>query len=353
MKNRAIALFLCYFVSFSGFANSNNTLLPDENNSVQIFKKFSPKVVYIHRLANVARPRASHVQVQNGAGSGFIWDDKGHIVTNFHVINRADGLAVTIGNQTFSAKVTGEDPRRDIAVLEIKSPKALNLLKSYQPFELAHSQDIQVGQKALAIGNPFGLDHSLTIGVVSALGRKVPGAGGVTIHEMIQTDAAINPGNSGGPLLDSRGRLIGMNTALFSNTGSSAGVGFAVPADYIGRIVPQLIQKGRVVFPGIGIERVESGAARRLGVEKGILIADVLAKTPAAKLGLHGTRRDKYGRIQLGDVITAVNGKETRDYDVLYHILSTMKVGDPVTVSVNRQGKEIKLKMKTIDIAAY
>mgnify|MGYP002139136596 CR=1 FL=1 len=210
-----------------------------------------------------------------------------------------------------------------------------------------------VGQKTIAIGNPFGLDHSLTEGVISALGRQVPGAGGVAIRDMIQTDTSINPGNSGGPLLDSKGRLIGLNTAIYSNSGSSAGVGFAVPADDIARIVPQIIKNGRVVLSGIGIQRVEPSIAQRLGVNQGVLIADVIPKTPAALVGLRGTGRDHLGRMHLGDIIVALNGHPVKNYDALYHLFTDIKVGEKITLTILRGGKQINHKMKTIDIAAY
>jgi S1-C subfamily serine protease len=355
MKTKLLGrMFVCFlsFWVFSAFAVSIEELLPDERNNVEIFQKFSPKVVYVHRLANRATNDNSKSPVKAGAGSGIIWDDKGHIVTNFHVIKGADHLAVSIGKVTVPARVIGAEPRKDIAVLAVTSPKALALLQSYVPFELIHSRDLIVGQKALAIGNPFGLDHSLTIGAISALGREVPGIGGVTIHEMIQTDASINPGNSGGPLLDSKGRLIGLNTVIYSNTGSSAGIGFAVPADEIERIVPQIIQHGRVVLAGIGIQKIDAGIASRLGVTKGILIAEVLPNTPAAAVGLRGTYRDYRGHIRLGDVITAVDGHPVDNYDALYNILVKVKVSDVITVTVKRQGQPINYKIKTIDIAA-
>ncbi|KTD48928.1 DegP protease [Legionella rubrilucens] len=338
-------------------ATNLDDLLPSERNTIEVFQRFSPKVVYVHRLANVIKPTANHAyqkaHVPAGAGSGFIWDEKGHIVTNYHVVHGADQLSVTIDNRTVPVKVIGSEPRKDIAVLQITSPQVLEKLKGFKPFELSRTGDLLVGQKVIAIGNPFGLDHSLTIGVISALGRQVPGAGGVTIRDMIQTDASINPGNSGGPLLDSKGRLIGMNTAIYSNSGSSAGVGFAVPADDIQRIVPQLIKNGRVVLAGIGIQRVEPSIATRLGIVKGILIADVLPNTPAAKAGLRGTHRDNWGRIQLGDIIVALNGHPVKNYDALYNLLTDIQVGDAVNLTINRHGKQITQKIKTIDIAAY
>jgi S1-C subfamily serine protease len=353
MRSKFLVGILACFVSLSAFPDTKNDLLPHERNTVELFQKFSPKVVYVHRLANVMKRPFIKAKVPAGAGSGIIWDDKGHIVTNFHVINGADDLAITLGSLTVPAKVIGVEPRKDIAVLAITSPKALAKLKSFAPFEIVHSRDLIVGQQAMAIGNPFGLDHTLTIGVISALGRKVPGAGGVTIHEMIQTDASINPGNSGGPLLDSRGRLIGLNTVIYSRSGSSAGIGFAVPADDIERIVPQIIKNGRVVLSGIGIQRVEPHLAQRLGINKGILVADVIPNTPAAKAGLRGTHRDKYGRLSLGDVIVAVNGKPITNYDVYYHIITNVKVGDKITTTLNRHGKQMTIAMNTIDIAAY
>lgn len=356
MRSRWFALlFVCCsnFAVLPSYSTTLDELLPNERNTVEIFQKFSPKVVYVHRLATVVNHSYERMQVPAGAGSGIIWDAEGHIVTNFHVINGADDLSISIGNITVPAKVIGAEPRKDIAVLAIKSPKVLELLKSFTPFELAHTNELLVGQKTIAIGNPFGLDHSLTVGVISALGRQVPGVGGVTIRDMIQTDTSINPGNSGGPLLDSKGRLIGLNTAIYSNSGSSAGVGFAVPADDIARIVPQIIKHGRVVLSGIGIQRVEPNIAKRLGITKGILVADVLPHTPAAHAGLRGTLRDSWGRIHLGDVIIALNGHPIADYDAFYNLLTNIKVGETITLTVLRQGKELNFKMKTIDIAAY
>ncbi|WED44638.1 trypsin-like peptidase domain-containing protein [Legionella cardiaca] len=340
-------------MALTSYGTTLDELLPNERNTVEIFQKFSPKVVYVHRLATVVNHSYERMQVNAGAGSGIIWDAQGHIVTNFHVINGADNLTVSIGKLTVPAKVVGAEPRKDIAVLAIKSPKALELLKSFTPFELTHTNELLVGQKTIAIGNPFGLDHSLTVGVISALGRQVPGAGGVTIRDMIQTDTSINPGNSGGPLLDSKGRLIGLNTAIYSNSGSSAGVGFAVPADDIARIVPQIIKNGRVMLSGIGIQVVEPHIARRLGIEKGLLVADVLPHTPAAQAKLHGTVRDSWGRIHIGDVITAINGHPVKNYDNFYNILVDIKVGETINLSVLRQGKILNYKLRTIDIAAY
>lgn len=355
MKKRNLG-FISFILSVAlaapAFSIDLNTLLPDERNTVDIFQKSSAKVVYVHRLATVSSYSSAKMHVPDGAGSGIIWDDKGHVVTNYHVIRGADDLAITLGNMTVPAKVIGTEPRKDIAVLEIKSPQALAYLKTYKPFEIVHLKDLIVGQKAIAIGNPFGLDHSLSKGVISALGRQVPGIGGVTIRNMIQTDTPINPGNSGGPLLNSAGQLIGLNTMIYSRSGSSAGIGFAVPADDIERVVTQIIKHGRVVLSGIGIQRVEPHIAQKMGVKKGILIADVLPDTPAARLKLRGTHRDPWGRIVLGDVIVAVNAHPVANYDALYNLLSEIKVGEQVTLSIQRGNKQMDVKMKTIDIAA-
>ncbi|MDI9819472.1 MULTISPECIES: S1C family serine protease [unclassified Legionella] len=354
MRGKWFTLLLCCLsLTFPSYGTTLDELLPNERNTVEIFQKFSPQVVYVHRLATVLNHSYERMQVAAGAGSGIIWDAEGHIVTNFHVVNGADNLTVSIGKLTVPAKVIGTEPRKDIAVLAIKSPKILEQLKSFTPFELARTNELLVGQKTIAIGNPFGLDHSLTTGVISALGRQVPGAGGVTIRDMIQTDASINPGNSGGPLLDSKGRLIGLNTAIYSNSGSSAGIGFAVPADDVARIVPQLIKNGRVVLSGIGVQLVEPHIAKRLGINKGLLVADVLPHTPAAQAGLRGTLRDSWGRIRLGDIIIALNGHPVKNYDQFYNLLVDIKVGEQITLTTLRHGKHVNHKMKTIDIAAY
>jgi S1-C subfamily serine protease len=331
--------------------NNLDSLLSNERNTIEIFQQASPKVIFVHRYAMILNHALHHTEVPAGAGSGFIWDSKGHIVTNFHVIKGADKVSVSIGKNTFPAKVIGVEPRKDIAVLKLTSTKALSLLQSFTPFEIAHTPNLLVGQKTVAIGNPFGLDHSLTVGVISAVGREMPGIGGVTIRDMVQTDASINPGNSGGPLLDSAGRLIGMNTLIFSQSGSSSGVGFAVPADDIYRVVNQIIKNGRVVLAGIGIQRLDPSIASRLGVTRGVLIGDILPNTPAHKAGLIKTHRQGYSII-LGDTIVALNGHPTPNYDTLYNLLTDINVGDKVELTILRNGKTMNVAMKTFDIAA-
>jgi S1-C subfamily serine protease len=325
-------------------------MLPSERNTVEVFQQAAPKVVYVHRLSTIVTQSFERFEVPSGAGSGIIWDKEGHILTNYHVVNGADKLAVSIGKFTFQAKVLGVEPRKDIAVLWVDAPKAKAHLKDFKPFIISQANDISVGQKAIAIGNPFGFDHTLTEGVVSAVGRKMMGAGGVTIQNMIQTDASINPGNSGGPLLDSAGQLLGMNTMIFSKSGASTGIGFAVPADDIEKIVNQIILNGRVILSGIGISRVEPALARRLGVLKGVLIAEVVPQTPAAKAGLRPTIRNRFGKIELGDIIIGLNGNPIHNYDDLYNLFSKIAVGSEVNVTVLRQGKPLNFKMTTIDI---
>lgn len=350
----AITIGVSFVMLIGTFAKAFAFGLADERNTIELFQKASSKVVYVHRMTTLAnRTHEALLVVPSGSGSGIIWNAQGFVVTNFHVIKGADKFSITIGKMTVPAEVVGAEPRKDLAVLKINSKAALATLQSFVPFEIAPTEDLMVGQKTIAIGNPFGFDHSLTTGVISALGRQVPGVGGVTIHDMIQTDASINPGNSGGPLLDSSGRLIGLNTVIYSQSGSSAGVGFAVPANNIVRTVTQIIQHGRVKLAGIGIIPVDPRLARHLGVSKGILVADVLPNTPASKAGLRPTHRGYLGQVMLGDVIIALNGHPVANYDMLYNLLSNLAIGKDITLTVVRDGVRIYHRMKTIDIAAY
>lgn len=324
----------------------------DELNTIEVFKQASPKVVYVHKIQHVHNRYAEEFEISSGSGSGIIWDKYGHIVTNYHVIHDADNLMVSIDNKTVAAKLVGVEPRKDIAVLKLSSIQDFQALTNFKAFQLVETDKLMVGQKTIAIGNPFGLDHSLTTGVISALGREVPGIGGVNIRNMIQTDASINPGNSGGPLLDSQGALIGLNTMIFSRTGSSSGVGFAVPAETIARIVPQLIRYGHVKMSGIGVIPLEANITSYNRTVPGVYIAQVLPNTPAAKVGLHGVQTDQYERIILGDAILAINDKKINNYNDLYNTLADIPIGSKIKITINRHGKIQNFSVQTIDISA-
>jgi len=280
-------------------------------------------------------------QIPEGTGSGFIWDTGGNIITNFHVIQNADAAQVTLADQsTWKARVVGVAPDKDLAVLRIDVPS--NRLR---PIPIGTSKDLQVGQKVFAIGNPFGLDQTLTTGVISALGREIESVTRRPIQGVIQSDAAINPGNSGGPLLDSAGRLIGVNTAIYSPSGASAGIGFAIPVDTVNRIVPELIRYGKVIRPGIGVQIAEEQLAERLGVS-GVLVVDVLPGSAAAKAGIRPTRRERSGRVRLGDIIVAIDGEKVQSPNDLFLTLEKYRVGDVVDISLLRDGKTVGMKVK-------
>src|SRR3569832_2882273 len=293
-------------------------LLPEEQNTISVFREAAPSVVFVTNVALEQNQYMDEFAVPQGAGSGYVWDKEGHIVTNFHVVQGGDAFLVTFDDQTqVQSKLVGTDANKDIAVLQFAEKR-----DKLKPIEVGASDKLQVGQQVLAIGNPFGLDHSLTKGIISALGRVVQGIGGVTIHDMIQTDAAINPGNSGGPLLDSSGKMIGKNTMIYSRSGSSAGVGFAVPVAFIKRIVPQLIQYGKVIRPGIGITVLTAGQKYYLlGDADGVIIDQVVRGGPAAKAGLRGGRHLPGGRYSPGDVIVGVGRHEVKDFDALFSAL--------------------------------
>ena len=280
------------------------------------------------------------LQIPEGTGSGFIWDDAGHIVTNFHVIEKAAAAQVTLADHsTWKARRVGVAPDKDLAVLRIDAPR-----DRLRPIPIGSSKDLQVGQKALAIGNPFGLDQTLTTGVISALGREIESVTRRPIQGVIQTDTAINPGNSGGPLLDSAGRLIGVNTAIYSPSGASAGIGFAIPVDTVNRVVPELIRYGKIIRPGLGVQVAEDQLAAELRV-KGVLIVDVVPGSVAAKAGIRPTRRDSQGRVRLGDVIVAINGKRINSVNDLFLLLEEYKVGDVVALGLFRDGKREQVKV--------
>ena len=317
-------------------------LAAEEKSNIELFRLSSPSVVYITRLA-MRRDRFSLnlFEIPQGTGSGFVWNDQGHIITNFHVIQGASVLRVTLAdNSEWDARVVGRAPDQDLAVLFINAPK-----RRLKPIAIGQSANLQVGQRVFAIGNPFGLDQTLTTGIISALGREINGVSGRKISGVIQTDAAINPGNSGGPLLDSAGRLIGVNTAIFSPSGSNAGIGFAVPVDTVNRVVPQLLRHGRVIRPGLGIHVADRGTAERFGV-RGVLIIRVQKGSAAEGAGLRGTGRNREGRLVLGDVIVGVGEHSISSLDDLLDALDAHKVGDVVEVRLMREGSEMSISVK-------
>jgi S1-C subfamily serine protease len=311
-------------------------LATDERNNIDVFRKAGPSVVHITTLATQRDMFSMNVQqVPRGTGSGFVWDEQGHIVTNFHVIQGANAARVTLADQsTHKASLVGAFPDRDLAVLKIDVPT-----EKLPPLAIGTSRDLVVGQKVYAIGNPFGLDQTLTTGIVSALNREIDSANQRSIRGVIQTDAAINPGNSGGPLLDSAGRLIGVNTAIYSPSGASAGIGFAIPVDEVNRIVPQLIRDGRVVRPSIGVTAANESVHRALKLPKGVALVQVVPNSPAARAGLQPFRRGANGDIIAGDVITAVDDDAVNDLDDMLTLLERRQPGDTVRLSVWRAGQ--------------
>ena len=314
-------------------------LAADEQANVELFSKASPSVVHITSLSAQRDLFSMNVQqVPRGTGTGFIWDDSGHIVTNFHVIQGANGAKVTLADQSsFDASLVGAFPDRDLAVLRIQAPK-----DKLPPIAIGASRDLVVGQRVYAIGNPFGLDQSLTTGIVSALNREIESFNNRTIRGVIQTDAAINPGNSGGPLLDSAGRLVGVNTQIASPSGASAGIGFAIPVDEINRIVPKLIRDGRFVRPAIGVSAGPPGLSQALKLPKGVVLVDVGRGSPAEKAGLQPFRRGNRGEVLGGDVITAIDEQAVADLDDLLSQLERHQPGDSVTLTVWRSGQSRK-----------
>jgi S1-C subfamily serine protease len=312
-------------------------LAADEQATISLFRLTSPSVVYITTVA-LRRDffNLNLFEMPQGSGSGFIWDQDGHIITNYHVIQDASSAKVTLADQSvWDAELVGVDPSQDLAVLVIKAPS-----HQLKPLAIGTSQDLQVGQNVFAIGNPFGLDQTLTTGIISALGREIKAENGRTITGVIQTDAAINPGNSGGPLLDSAGRLIGVNTAIYSPSGSSAGIGFAVPVDTVNRVVPQLIRHGRVIRPGLGIRIADDATAQRMNLP-GVLIIQNEPGSTAEAAGLHGTRWDAQGRLILGDIIVGLASTPVHTADDLLNALEKQQVGDTVQIDIIR-GKQRK-----------
>jgi len=321
-------------------------ITPEERRDIEVFRRASGSVAFITSVA-LRRDFFSMdvMQIPQGSGSGFVWDRDGHIVTNFHVISEGQRFEVTLADQSeWEAKVIGTAPDKDLAVLKIDAPP-----EKLAPLRVGSSAELLVGQRVLAIGNPFGLDQTLTIGVVSALGRELRSPTGRTIRDVVQTDAAINPGNSGGPLLDSSGRLIGVNTAIFSPSGASAGIGFAVPVDAVRNLVPQLIAHGRPVQPGIGIVPLSDRWAARLGVE-GVVVREVTPGTPADRAGMLGLSQSRSGRVVLGDVILAVDGKPVNSLDELLDAFDAAGVGAKLELTVLRDEETRRVEVTLADI---
>jgi S1-C subfamily serine protease len=319
----------------------------DENATIQLFDRTKDSVVFISTSEQVRDFWSRNVfSVPRGSGSGFIWDDAGHVITNHHVIAGASDATVKLSDgRDYKAALVGTSPAHDIAVLKIGTG-----FRRPPPVPVGRSNDLKVGQKVFAIGNPFGLDWTLTSGLVSALDRSLASDNGTSIEHLIQTDAAINPGNSGGPLLDSAGRLVGINTAIFSPSGASAGIGFAVPVDTVNRVVPQLIRNGRYVRPAMGIETDETinqRLAAALGV-KGVVILRVAPGSPAAAAGLRGVTVSRSGEVFPGDIITAIQGKPVDGSGKLGAWLDDQKVGDSIRVTVLRNGKLVEVSVTLV-----
>jgi S1-C subfamily serine protease len=317
---------------------TRGALTPDEVANIDVFKRIGPSVVHITTLASRREMFSTNVQqVPRGTGTGFVWDDNGHIVTNFHVIQGGNAARVTLSDQTsYPAQLVGVFADRDLAVLRIEAKGKL------PPIPIGTSRDLIVGQRVYAIGNPFGLDQTLTTGIVSALNREIESTNERIIRGVIQTDAAINPGNSGGPLLDSAGRLIGVNAQIASPSGASAGIGFAIPVDEVNRVVPRLIRDGKVVRPMLGIAALPPQVNEALKLPKGVGVVEVTPGGPAAKAGLQAFRRADNGTVVQGDVITAINDEPVANLDDLLTQLERFNPNDNVTLTLSREGKTRK-----------
>lgn len=309
----------------------------DEDNNIEIFKSVSPSVVNITNSRLVRSFYAFNPQeVPQGSGTGFVWNEEGYIVTNYHVVQQADRVTVTLQDgASYAATAVGVDPDKDLAVLKIDAPDVG--LVAVNPGD---SSLLEVGRKVIAIGNPFGLDTTMTVGVVSALGREIDSVSRRKIRDVIQTDAAINPGNSGGPLLNSLGQLVGVNTAIYSPSGASSGIGFAIPVNTVKRIVPELIAYGRVQTPAMGISQIPQADyyRRQWGIE-GVIVLDVFPGTDSERLGMRGLTRSQRGRIQLGDVIVEIDGHPVRDEDDYADALEQHSAGDTVKVKTVRDNQ--------------
>ena len=316
-------------------------LTSQETSTIRLFEDASPSVCYITTSSLRQDFWTRNVmEIPQGTGSGFVWDRNGHIVTNYHVLEGADRAQVTLSDRTtVEAEVIGAAPEKDLAVLRIKTSG-----ERLRPIPVGTSDDLRVGQSVYAIGNPFGLDQTLTTGIVSALGREIQSSNGVPIRDVIQTDAAINPGNSGGPLLDSGGRLIGVNTAIYSPSGASAGIGFSIPVDVVRWVIPELIEYGRIKRPSLGVELANPGIISRYQLE-GPLVIDVVEGSAAQQAGIRPTLRDRYGRIRLGDIITGINADAIKTNADLILALEKYQPGQKVRLTLLRDGNKVTVEL--------
>uniref|UniRef100_UPI0004884D7E S1C family serine protease n=1 Tax=Roseomonas gilardii TaxID=257708 RepID=UPI0004884D7E len=322
-------------------------LAEDERSTIALFEQARGSVVFIATTERVLNPWTRNaLQVPRGTGSGFLWDRLGHVVTNDHVVAGASGAMVRLADgRAYDAVLVGTSPAHDLAVLRIGVGTGRP-----EPLPIGTSHDLRVGQKVFAIGNPFGLDWTLTTGIISALNRELPSETGAVIERLIQTDAAINPGNSGGPLLDSAGRLIGVNTAIYSPSGASAGIGFAVPVDTVNRVVPRLIAQGRYIRPSLGVraeEQLNAALSARLGIE-GVFALEVDPGSAAERAGIRPARLMRDGGFQAGDVILAVEGRPLRRVADLLAALDRQAPGDTITLTILRDGTRLTITV-TLD----
>ncbi len=359
MEKRKIAAFVLFFLVLTGLwwygkrvrspldpdaqprvITARGDLAEDERNTIELFQATSASVVYITSIELRRSLFSLNIyEIPQGTGSGFIWDKEGRIVTNYHVIGDANRVEVTLADQsTWRGTLVGVAPDKDLAVLKISAPP-----ERLTPLQIGEARTLLVGQKVFAIGNPFGLDQTITAGIVSALGREIKAVTGRTIQGVIQTDAAINPGNSGGPLLDSAGRLIGVNTAILSPSGVSAGIGFAVPVDVVNRVVPEIIRHGRMIQPGIGVAIANDRITQRFDID-GVLVINVQPGSSAESAGIRGTTQVG-GEVIVGDIIRSVNKNKVTSYDELRNELDRYRVGDEVILRILRDGSEIRVSV--------
>ncbi len=329
-----------YTAEEEGFSDIAAAFSNQEEATIALFDRSAPSVVFITTSTYQQDRWSMNVfEIPKGSGTGFLWDADGHIVTNYHVIQGGNRVTVTLADQTsYEASVVGVEPNKDLAVLRIITPG-----RKIKPLPAGRSNDLRVGQSVFAIGNPFGLDQSLTTGIISALGREIDAENGRKIMDVIQTDAAINPGNSGGPLLDSSGRVIGVNTAIYSPSGASAGIGFSIPIDVVRFVVPDLIKYGEVRRPVIGIELVSQQSHN----SKGSMIMDVAPNSPASKAGLRGVQRGSTGMFIPGDLIIQIDNYKIESNNDLILALENFKIGDEISLKVRRKEgvKQVELKL--------